>query len=78
LTRSGRGKFARDAARPLGVVLKPETYAVATTDTLAQRADIGADATQSAAYLAIKSKIGRGARAKKLQVVPTNELEEAA
>jgi hypothetical protein len=74
--RSGRAKFAREAARPLGVTLGPETYAVATTDTLVLRADIVAPTTSGAARLAVKSEVGRGARG--LQVVPTHELESAA
>jgi hypothetical protein len=76
--RSGRAKFAREAARPLGVTLGPETYAVATTDTLVLRADISTPTTSGAAHLAVKSKVGRGAAARGLQVVPTHELESAA
>ncbi len=78
LRRSGRGKFARDVRRDSGVQLEPQTYAVATTDTLAARADIAAGTTRGAAYLAVKTRVGRGARASGVQVVPTHELERAA
>jgi hypothetical protein len=77
-TRGGRGKFARDVTRAAGVTLKPETYAVATVDRLARRADVAAQATRGAAYLAVKTKVGRGAQASGVQVVPSHELEIAA
>jgi hypothetical protein len=77
LTRSGRGKFARDVARAPGVTMKPETFMVASLDTLAPHPSIPAQAARGAAYLALKEKLGRGARARTAQVVPSHEMEIA-
>jgi hypothetical protein len=78
LARSGRTRFAPDVPRAAGVKLADETYGVATVDTLAPRPDVASAATRGAAHLAIKTRIGLGARRADVQVVPTHELERAA
>jgi hypothetical protein len=78
LTRSGRGRFARDVARAPGVTMKSETFMVASLETLVPDPTIPAQAARGAAHLAIKEKLGRGARAHRAQVVPSHETEAAA
>jgi hypothetical protein len=72
-TRSvGRSRFARRDGRVAGVVLDPETYTVATVDTLAPRPDGGPGMTMGAARAALRANGATG-----LQVVPTHETEAA-
>jgi hypothetical protein len=78
LGKSGRGRFAPDSPRSPGVRLAPETYAVATVATLEAESQVAAATTRGAAFLSIKDKVGRGARAAQVQVVPTHELGQAA
>jgi hypothetical protein len=78
LRKGGRTRFAPELPRELGVRLAPETYEVASVDTLAARPDIANAATRGAAFLAIKRRLGRGSRAATVQVVPASELEIAA
>jgi hypothetical protein len=51
---------------------------VASRDTLEPLPGVASANTRGAAHLAIKTKIGRGARGAVVQVVPTHELEIAA
>ena len=63
-------RFARRDGRTGGVTLAPETYTVATTDTLGARPDIASGMTRGAALAAL-----RGSGAAGLQVVPNYETE---
>jgi hypothetical protein len=67
---SGRSRFARRDGRTAGVVLQPETYLVASTDTLTARPDIAAPGTKGAALSALRRSAARG-----FQVVPRSETE---
>jgi hypothetical protein len=78
LSKSGRSRFASDRPRAAGIRLAPETYEVASVDTLEGRPEVASATTRGAAFLAIKDKVGRGSRAAKVQVVPAHELEKAA
>jgi hypothetical protein len=69
-TGTGRLRFARSQPRPSAVVLNPEQYVVATTDTLVARPDIAAGMTKGAAIVALKHAAGSAG----LQVVPANEV----
>jgi len=66
---TGRARFARSQPRPPAVVLAPERYGVATTDTLALRDDIAAGMTKGAAIVALRHAVGAGG----LQVIPEFE-----
>lgn len=77
LTRSGRQRFARPGQSRAGIRLAPETYSVASTDTLQPDPGLAAPATRGAAYLALKASGSRAATSH-LQVVPVHELEAAA
>jgi hypothetical protein len=70
----GRLRFARADGRRGGVVLEPERWAVASTDTLAVRADLAAAVTRGAAHLAVKH--APAGEAQRVQVVPVHELGE--
>ncbi|GIH07765.1 hypothetical protein Rhe02_58320 [Rhizocola hellebori] len=65
-----QARFARRDGRTGGVKLAPETYTVATTDTLGARPDIATAMTRGAALAAL-----RGSGTAGLQVVPTYETE---
>jgi hypothetical protein len=66
---TGRARFARSQPRPPAVVLTPERYGVATTDTLAPRDDIAAGMTKGAAIVALRHAAGAAG----LQVIPEHE-----
>jgi hypothetical protein len=70
---TGSGKFTPAVPADRGVVLAPETYGVASLDTLSARSDLGTGLTKGAAYGARKRA---GDRAD-LQVVPAHELAGA-
>jgi hypothetical protein len=69
---AGRSRFARRDRRTAGVVLQPETYTVATTDTLTARPDIAAAMTRGAALSVLRRSGVSG-----LQVVPQHETESS-
>jgi hypothetical protein len=72
LGAAGRGRFARDVTRAGAVMLDPERYTVASTDTLGPFAGGASGLTRGAAHLALKHMAASAAR---LQVVPDHELE---
>jgi hypothetical protein len=69
---TGRSRFARRDGRTAGVVLQPETYLVASTDTLTIRPDIAAPGTKGAALSALRHSAAQG-----IQVVPLSETESS-
>lgn len=72
LLAQGRTRFARDVDRAPSVVLDPQLYSVATTDTLSADQAIAAGVSRGAAYRAMKFAAGAAAS---LQVVPDHELD---
>jgi hypothetical protein len=65
---TGRARFARRDGRTAGIVLDPEAYTVASTDTLAPRPEIAAGLTKGAARSALRRSTTTG-----LQVLPSYE-----
>jgi hypothetical protein len=68
----GRSRFARRDGRTGGVRLQPETYVVASTDTLTVRPEVGEPGTKGAALAALRRSGAQG-----VQVVPLSEAEVA-